>query len=90
MSENPKLCKDCKHCIPDRSWWWFAIVPFLIPALLNYQWRYARCRRLRDRRYGHLFTGERITERDRFRSCSIAREFDDYCGPDAKYFEAKR
>lgn len=81
-----KLCKDCHWCRPVRElnilWW---------PT--KNSWKYAKCG------YPHLLTN--IPERPNLVSggklpvvidrgyCNILRNYDDYCGPVGKYWEAK-
>lgn len=97
---KPKLCRNCKHCVPDRSFWWYCLFLPLAPLFAwwaaSQQWQWSRCGRTARPRYkddGHRYTGERYREKFDHRYCANERErgFSDEnpCGPEAKYFEAK-
>lgn len=91
-TDKPKLCKDCRHCMPERTCWWFCLclplAPFFAWCALSDQYRMARCRLFKSpTAFGDSLTGGRIRGKDQFMFCSNAREFK--CGHDAKFFEAR-
>lgn len=97
MATDIKLCKDCKHCIRNTRLWWFCLFLPLAPIYawwaLNYQWRFARCRRapLEDNNPYRL-TGARVKPKPKsqlFDYCSVERDLSWCCGPEAKFFEKK-
>lgn len=88
-SEQVKLCKHCKWCKPDRSWWWFCLIlpaaPFFAYGAMSEQWRYSTCRRAKRGLTSYELTGARQPASTAF--CSVERQFS--CGYDAKFFEPK-
>lgn len=79
-----KACKDCKFAKPNTDWWMLAVPVFgwlwlLLWWFTDAPWRFAKCGRA-PKVYGpgHYY-------------CSVERmDCRGSCGPEAKFFEAKR
>ena len=71
-----KFCKDCRHCRRDLIFFWV--------------WDFACCRAPQNREEEEVNlvsgkSGERLIDH-----CNVSREYNKYCGPEAKWFEAKK
>lgn len=73
-----KLCKDCKWCLPDKSW---------TSRLLGMKFEMARCRRAPKPVETDQVTGRRVG--GGMWRCSTERMFSDGCGPEGRRFEPK-
>lgn len=78
------LCRHCKHCRPNRSFWWwclcFPMAPFVIWIGLKQRWYFAKC--ALD---PYDFDGCGIE----LKFCSTARYKYGKCGPEGRLFAAK-
>ena len=87
---KPPVCRDCRWCRP--SWWVMAVPIFsLIPAGRRAAWEGAHCRhsssRDQPRRRSYVLRG---TPKSRQLDCDSARMDNDRCGPEARYWQARR
>ncbi len=79
MTDMTKLCKDCKHSRP--SIWYKVLTLVLSLRFPNLESGYGHlCKRRSNRRQETLCIGERMNYED----------WVDTCGPDAKYYEARK
>jgi len=77
--DHMKLCKDCKHSRPDL--WGRVFTLVLSLRFSNLESGYGRiCKRRSNRRQETGCVNERMNYEDRV----------DICGPDAKYWEARK
>jgi hypothetical protein len=86
------LCRDCRFCRPA---WGALINPFLWPfwPIWRQFWTSAKCRHptsLPDRPPPDLVVGYRAKARREY--CTVARssDYNERCGPRARYWEARR
>lgn len=96
-SSEQKICKNCKWAKPDSYMTFFPLFWFM-PSK---KWEFARCSnpvvpgniRL-DRREAsnHLVTGVKLASPPYpYASyCSTCRDFDQMCGEDGRYYEARK
>jgi hypothetical protein len=78
-----KYCKDCKYARPDNGELWFAIIPFLWPAILRSRWEFAKCARAPRHKENCVTPNAR-----KYHFCSTERAGD--CGLEGKYWKARR
>lgn len=88
MSAQLKLCKDCKHCLPDEEW-------LGKHKDENSAVRFAKCQRTLDVNHTSRYVGYDPKKED-MRYCSSERLFGRYmawvestCGQTGRYWEAK-
>ncbi len=81
MTKTIPACRDCKHCMPNKS---------LPVRLFGHRYDFARCGSARaeldQRPRYHLGLPPEYSESD---YCSVMRNHDWLCGPRAKLFEPK-
>lgn len=89
---DEKLCRNCKHMIPDRSWWWFClflpIAPFIARACYKNQYKFAKCG-LTGKSSDYLVSGYK--DSDCLSYCGTERDLDfpKTCGKAAQFFEPR-
>lgn len=100
MATMPKICKDCKFCVPAKDWTpktWFYWIPiigwigyFIDRQFWDNQWQFAKCSKgvyeLPERR--DILTGKIIPKTSDMNYCSTERIYGS-CGPDGTEFEPK-
>lgn len=74
--EEQKLCRDCRHCRPDRAF-----------LFTHGRWEFAKCG---HPVYG-IKSLHPVSGRKRYQYAELQRQFEgvDYCGKDAKGWEPK-
>lgn len=71
-----RLCVDCRHFQPERSFWLFR----------RHRITYAKCALIFDKEID-VVSGEKML---RPTYCSIARKFAHLCGPEGRFWEKRR
>lgn len=83
MTET-KLCKDCRHCMPEKKVEYYGLFYLRKRTVLNY--RFAKCNRTAD------FDGSEFVDglpQISYSYCTTQRvvKSDTSCSPEAKFFE---
>lgn len=95
MTDIP-LCKDCKHFRRDWSWYKFFMFPvvgqvaMLFPLVWknNYRWSYEYAKCARTGKPELDLINPNLQSESTMSFCSTQRKYS--CGPEGKFFEARR
>ena len=74
-TETPKFCINCKY--------------YLKNGLLSKEFGRCLMFKIEEKENFYLITGKKRVSEQIYYHCSTAREFDTFCGKNAKYFEPK-
>lgn len=92
MTDQRKICRNCRHCKPDYLWGMLFIpiigwVVFIVSYLTQHPVKYSSCLRgpYDDNGYD-LITGK---EHSDYYYCSTMRRYGGLCGVDGKLWESK-
>lgn len=83
MTET-KLCKDCRHCMPEKEVQYYGLLYLRKRTVLKYD--FARCGRPTESNGGEYVDQ---VPRYYFPFCNVERKYSakDSCCPEAKFFE---
>lgn len=90
MSADVKICRNCRHCKPDRSWLWFLPLFPAIPFLLRDQWRFAKCAAAEDDLHTTDELVGAVSVKKHLLYCTTERSVWGACKPGGLKFEARQ